>query len=173
MPECIQCKSQFKRRVKIDGSNVLLSDSRGSCLACVPYRQMGQYRKGRRQIDRRSERYCIECDRWLNDDRFRYETGRQCISCRNKKAKPRTLNYKLELKKKAVEYMGGKCQDCKNGLPLCAYDFHHLDPAKKDFGISKKTNFEEVKLELDKCVMLCKNCHSIRHVKNQGFLQIL
>ena len=172
MPKCIQCKGEFKRRVKIDGNAVLLSHSRASCLNCIPYKQIGQPRKGRRKIGNKVERKCRECKKWLADDQFRYETGRQCIPCRNKKAKPRTLGYKLELKRQAVIYMGGRCKDCDGKFPLCAYDFHHLDPTQKDFGISKKTNFEEVKPELDKCVMLCKNCHSIRHVKNQGFMQI-
>ncbi len=173
MPKCIECKSKFRRRVKINGRAVLLSGNRGSCLNCIPYKQTGQPRRGRRQVDGKLERQCRGCKKWLADDQFRYETGRQCISCRNKKAKPRTLSYKLELKKKAVKYMDGQCRDCKNKFPLCAYDFHHLNPTQKDFSISKKTNFEEVKVELDKCVMLCKNCHSIRHVKNQGFMQIL
>jgi len=173
MPECIKCKVEFKRRVEIDGRAILLSNSRASCLDCIPYKQKGQPRKGRRKVSNRLERRCRDCKKWLADNQFRYEIGRQCISCRNKKAKPRTLNYKLELKRQAVEYMGSQCQDCEGKFPLCAYDFHHLDPAQKDFCISKKTNFKEVKVELNKCVMLCKNCHSIRHVRNKGFMQIL
>jgi hypothetical protein len=37
---------------------------------------------------------------------------------------------------KAINYKGGRCQIC--GYDRCteALEFHHLDPTKKDFGIS-------------------------------------
>ncbi len=173
MPKCEKCSNEFKRRVKINGSPILLSSTRASCLKCVPYKKMGAPRKFRREADGQKERQCQTCHKWLSNNQFRYETGLQCMPCRNSKAKPRTLGYKLQLKKRAVIHMGGRCHDCKQQFPLGVYDFHHLDPTQKDFSISKKTNFEEVKVELDKCVMLCKNCHSIRHIRNQGFMQIL
>lgn len=173
MPQCNQCGNTFRRRVQIDGKAVLLSDSRRSCLDCTPYKTKGRPRKGRRMRNGRLERYCQHCHQWLDNESFRYETGQQCIDCRNQRAKPRTLGYKLALKRQAVEYMGGQCFDCKNKFPICAYDFHHLDPRQKDFQISRRTNFRAVRDELDKCVMLCKNCHSVRHVRNQDFLEIL
>lgn len=66
----------------------------------------------------------------------------------------------------AVDYKGGKCQDCGGVFPNCCYDFHHLDPAQKDYHIAQLLNargFEASKEELDKCVLLCSNCHRIRH----------
>lgn len=67
-----------------------------------------------------------------------------------------------ELKIKAVEYKGGKCQTCGYNRCLGALEFHHLDPKTKKFGISAKgitRKWESVKKELDKCIMLCANCH--------------
>ena len=66
----------------------------------------------------------------------------------------------------AVEYKGGKCQLC--GYDRCseAMEFHHLDGTKKDFGISQKGHtrgWKKVKVELEKCVMLCANCHREIH----------
>ena len=44
------------------------------------------------------------------------------------------------------------------------YDFHHRDPSQKDFSISKNAkSFEKCKQELDKCDLLCANCHRLRH----------
>lgn len=79
----------------------------------------------------------------------------------NDKAK----NRLREVKEKAVEYMGGVCFDCKQSYPNFVYDFHHLDRSQKDMNPSKafRENFEQTKKELDKCVMLCSNCHRIRH----------
>lgn len=73
-----------------------------------------------------------------------------------------------ETKRKAVDYKGNKCYDCGNTFADCVYDFHHLDPSQKDFTIAKKSyaNFESIKAELDKCVLLCANCHRIRHYED-------
>jgi predicted HNH restriction endonuclease len=50
---------------------------------------------------------------------------------------------------------------------LVEYDFHHKDPNEKDFGISSPSGYgksmTEVKLEVDKCLLLCRNCHAIEH----------
>lgn len=75
-----------------------------------------------------------------------------------------------QAKRLAVTYKGSCCFDC--GLRtdvLSVYDFHHLDPKKKDFSfrdVRRRCRLEldaELKAELDKCVMLCANCHRIRH----------
>ena len=68
----------------------------------------------------------------------------------------------------AVEYKGGKCERCGYSRCIEAFDFHHADPAKKDFGISNKgytRSWKRVKSELDKCIMLCANCHREIHAK--------
>ena len=64
--------------------------------------------------------------------------------------------------KMAIEYKGGKCILC--GYDKCsrALEFHHVNPEEKEFGISKDgatRSWEKVKIELDKCVLLCANCH--------------
>ena len=71
-----------------------------------------------------------------------------------------------EIKKKAVEYKGGKC--CKCGYNKCidALEFHHIDPTQKDFGIGNKgytRSWKRVKEELDKCDLVCSNCHKEIH----------
>jgi predicted HNH restriction endonuclease len=46
------------------------------------------------------------------------------------------------------------------------FDFHHLDPAEKDFSIAKVTKLhfgEAIFAELDKCALLCANCHREVH----------
>lgn len=81
---------------------------------------------------------------------------------KNQKALERNKNAKL----KAISLMGGKCYDCQGVFPPSVYDFHHLDPSEKDRNpshILSKQNWEEVEKELSKCVLLCSNCHRIRH----------
>lgn len=67
-------------------------------------------------------------------------------------------------KLKAIEYKGGKCQICGYNKCVRSLQFHHLDPNEKDFGISGGTkSFEKLKPELDKCILVCANCHGEIH----------
>lgn len=70
-----------------------------------------------------------------------------------------------KLKKMCVEYKGNCCEYCGYKKYIGALDFHHKDPTKKDFGIAKCSTkkFEGIKKELDKCLMLCSNCHREEH----------
>lgn len=66
----------------------------------------------------------------------------------------------------AIEYKGGKCQRCGYDHCLEALEFHHLSDSDKKFGISNKgytISWEKVREELDKCDLLCANCHRELH----------
>ena len=67
---------------------------------------------------------------------------------------------------KALQYKGAKCHLC--GYERCheALEFHHLDPDGKDFGISDKgytRSWDKIRKELDKCILICANCHREIH----------
>lgn len=84
----------------------------------------------------------------------------------NKDKRNARVNYKqVERKQWAVDYMGGKCNDCGGVFPLCVYDFHHVDMTTKENNPSYfiKLSREKAMEELAKCVMLCANCHRVRH----------
>lgn len=68
-----------------------------------------------------------------------------------------------ERKKFWIEYKGGKCEDCSGTFPPCVFDFHH--EGEKDMNPSSAItmSFENQKKELDKCILLCANCHRVRH----------
>lgn len=68
-------------------------------------------------------------------------------------------------KLKGIEYLGGKCADCGGEFPPYIYDFHHIDPSVKEHTITRimGRNWEGIKPELDKCVLLCAHCHRTRH----------
>ena len=62
----------------------------------------------------------------------------------------------------AIEYKGGKCQICGYFKFPGALDLHHLDPKTKKFALGDKgytRSWKIIKLELDKCALLCANCH--------------
>jgi hypothetical protein len=69
---------------------------------------------------------------------------------------------------KAIEYMGNKCKVCGGTFHYAAMVFHHRDPSKKEFKISYLVNkrtltWEHLKKELEKCDLVCANCHNIIH----------
>jgi hypothetical protein len=78
-----------------------------------------------------------------------------------------TLAKQRASKRRAVEMFGNVCADCKQPYIDEVFDFHHLDPDKKASGISKLIKsagiWAVIEEELKKCVMLCSNCHRIRH----------
>ncbi|MFH1459448.1 MAG: HNH endonuclease signature motif containing protein [Candidatus Omnitrophota bacterium] len=75
------------------------------------------------------------------------------------------------LRIKAVEYKGGKCKICGyNNCPE-ALEFHHINESDKDFGISQKgytRSWKKVKDEIEKCELVCANCHREIHAKNSS-----
>jgi hypothetical protein len=80
-----------------------------------------------------------------------------------------TLERQQSFKKECVNYKGGKCKFCGYNRCIGALEFHHRDPNQKDFTIahlrltSWKKNESKIKLELDKCDLLCSNCHREQH----------
>ena len=67
------------------------------------------------------------------------------------------------IKQAAVQYLGGKCAICGYDKTLAALEVHHRDPQEKDFVISATLNWDRIVPELDKCVLLCANCHREVH----------
>ena len=102
---------------------------------------------------------CVRCGKKL--------TGRQTKFCSTScKVSDHVDIRRRKLKLKAVAYKGGRCEGCGYNKCIDALTFHHLVPSRKDFPIPNmyRYNWEEkVVPELDKCVLLCMNCHMERH----------
>lgn len=81
-----------------------------------------------------------------------------------------TQEYQIKRKLRAMIYLGGECRECQQEPHPNAAQFHHRDPSTKLFNITtkelgspKKYPWNVVEAELDKCDLLCSNCHFIRH----------
>jgi hypothetical protein len=73
---------------------------------------------------------------------------------------------RIKVRSLARELKGSKCEIC--GCAKCqeALEFHHIN--EKKFGISEKgytRSWQKVKKELDKCQLVCANCHREIHAK--------
>ncbi len=184
MPTCEKCKSKFPNRIKIDNITKNLG-KRKYCLQCSPYNLHNT-----RNLDEISsiidpngnvpkEKVCPSCNKTLPISNFGIHQKKDrkrkpfCIFTICKKCdSDRVKECKRQIKQQAVDYKGGKC--CKCGYCKClrSLDFHHQDPSQKDFGVAqfKKNSFDDtMKRELDKCILVCKNCHGELHeeIENQ------
>lgn len=79
-------------------------------------------------------------------------------------------------KKEMVSYKGGKCFRCGYDKCMAALDFHHIDPSQKEFSLgpliralavktknAKERILKKIQMEIDKCILLCANCHREEH----------
>ncbi len=99
-------------------------------------------------------------------------SDKRTYSDRSEYLKKAVTKRRQQIKLMALEYKGSCCQNCGYARSKRALEFHHLDPSQKDFGISFRglsRSWMKVKAELDKCVLVCSNCHMEIH---DGILQL-
>ena len=91
-----------------------------------------------------------------------------CKPCESLRKKQQLINFK----KQCLEYKQVfGCILCGYNKNLTALDFHHTNPAEKDFTISSRGQLklnDKIKSELDKCDVLCSNCHREKHSLKGG-----
>ena len=72
------------------------------------------------------------------------------------------------MKERSVEHKGGKCEICNYSKCIQALEFHHKNPNKKEFSLSQTrmySSWNKIKKELNKCILVCANCHREIHSK--------
>jgi hypothetical protein len=83
-----------------------------------------------------------------------------------KETSARVVQLRRETKLRAIGLFGGACYGCERTYPAAVLQFHHRDPAAKEFAMSTDgiyRRWEKIARELAKCVMLCANCHAEIH----------
>jgi transposase len=93
--------------------------------------------------------------------RFRLEARGyyRCMRCRQARVSQRRRRLKLQL----VQEAGGACRLCGYDGCAAALEFHHVDPATKQFALSAEgvtRSLRAARCEAAKCVLLCANCHA-------------
>lgn len=65
----------------------------------------------------------------------------------------------------AVDFLGGKCKLCNYKKSLHALTFHHRNPEEKEYEVGGILEWDKnkIKKELNKCDLLCFNCHMELH----------
>lgn len=81
---------------------------------------------------------------------------------------------RLELRQRIINYKGGCCALCGYSKCLAALEMHHVDDHTKEFNISDRKAWTEALVrELDKCVLLCANCHREVHAGDHPGYMVL
>jgi len=168
MKICLICAKEFPTKIEIDGKSRNLCN-RKYCLECSPWQQHNTKKLHALKSEEvlKISKYCPRCKTNKSIAEFhnrRNGKGKStyCKICTSNQ----TLERQRALKIKAIEYLGGKCMHCGiTGLPVI-FDFHHRNPSQKEFTIGKSgklKSLDNVKAELDKCDLLCSNCHRLEH----------
>lgn len=165
---CQGCNKNFSEYYEIEGKRIRLIH-RKYCLECSPFNQFKMNKGQNKTKNIGDKRECAYCNRLLLLDRFNrkgknnHNHHSYCKQC--------MLRINRELKKKfkdnCIKYKGGKCEHCGYDKCYAALEFHHIDPTKKDFWIAQGSKIftYKIKLELDKCKLLCSNCHREEHIR--------
>lgn len=97
---------------------------------------------------------CSICDKQYEYSRAKGHCKKKCNSC--------LVNiHRIRIKAKCLEYKGGECEICGYNKSTRALSFHHIDSKTKSFSISGSHTraWKLIQVELDKCQLLCANCH--------------
>lgn len=141
-------------------------NGRKQCRVCMRECERRRYRTGRVN---RSVYYTS--GQFLKDLRKRRKAAGICIQCNEPNDRPKLLRCRSCEEKNKVGQKSWqrwlhsyktKCSQCDETYPYCL-DFHHIDPTTKVFNIGHARQHthskEAIMLEMQKCVILCANCH--------------
>jgi hypothetical protein len=112
----------------------------------------------------------------LSLDQLRKECSKCVLLYSNCHQKVHALNGR-GLRDKAIIFknlsIGVTCEKCKKDFSLCCLSFHHINQDTKIFdvsrywqlhGVARGATYEQFNEEIKKCILLCRNCHSIEHI---------
>ena len=151
--KCLNCGEEIKVRVWIDGK-LRNFQRRKYCLKCSPF---GQHNTSKYYAADCLQRECKH--HGLTEYVKRPNGNFRCKKCRAEDTTEQRLKRKLKL----IQVMGGKCELCGYNKCARALHFHHGDPKNKIFSLSEacyQFAFDRLLAEINKCVLLCSNCHS-------------
>lgn len=153
MKICEKCGESFPVKLIIEGK-LRNFCTRKYCLKCSPFGSHNTQNLNNTIKQKDLNRICKICGKNYIYSRKGSHYKNLCVTCQTK-------FYRQRLKKRAIEYKGGKCTIC--GYNRCDRNmhFHHLDPKIKKFNINinPSVSWEKMKEELDKCILICCLCH--------------
>lgn len=109
--------------------------------------------QSRRWIEKNPEKHLAALGKWKKSERGQLLVKRQRAR-------------RLQRQKDFINgFKNRPCADCGIQYPSYVMDFHHRDPSDKDFTVAriKGKPRKVIKAEIEKCDLVCANCHRERH----------
>ena len=142
-------------------------------------------------------RYCRDCHRWLPIESFAYKhialgtrqsRCRACQSVRSRehyqrhsasylrRAKTNNKRVRIENRHRLHEFLAAqRCLDCGTA-DFAVLEFDHRDPSVKVADVStlvrKVCAWSRVQAEIDRCDVVCANCHRRRTARQFGWYKL-
>lgn len=167
---CERCSQPFQPFILQNGKRIY-SYKRKFCYSCNPFRaKMGlrllcEELLWKKKEDGTLMKRCSMCENFLDFNSDNFLTNRKKVSnCRHcENARNRERHQKR--KQIWVDLKGGCCQVCGYDKYLGALEFHHNNPEEKDKDFYDLIRLSSPKVleELDKCLLVCVNCHREIH----------
>jgi len=116
--------------------------------------------------------FCTKCNKELPESLF-YKFKRTDRNFKEVRYHECKLCFRIRInerhaiiKETLILQKGGCCSRCGYNTSLRVLCFHHVDPTQKEFTISNKpsANIKTLKIEAEKCIVLCHNCHAEKHL---------
>lgn len=115
---------------------------------------------------------CTKCGKELPIDQFNWRNktaGTRRSEC--KFCHSAYMKQKYQEKKEIIQELKSQCKCAKCGDDRgYVLDYHHINPEEKDATIARLTSnnytLEKVYDEINKCIVLCANCHREFHYLN-------
>lgn len=153
------------------------------CLKCGNIQEVSQAKSIRVAKCKNCEKHiCLKCGKeFLLSNGKGYKTTRRfCYEClpyettdRVGKNMYHTLWREYIIKQIKQRY-GTSCSICGYSKNYAALDFHHINIKEKEFSpaqlINTSYDLDQIFQELDKCQLVCANCHREIHNSNQNNL---
>jgi hypothetical protein len=158
-------KDSLKLLADLGGSKYSIAEELGCSPSKVQY-WLGRYGIRTKWAEQRKQNAEAKGAKYIDrtcsshgETGYRLEGGRyRCIKCGNASKR----KWRKDIKSRLVADLGGECIVCGYNDHLCALEFHHLDPAQKDFSIgsvSVRLSYDKLIAEAKKCVLLCSTHH--------------
>ncbi len=134
-----------------------------TCTICNTAKELEEFHVRSRNKDGRAAQ-CKSCKSTLDRKRFtRPEVKEKQLEANR--------DFRIKNRQKLYDYLIGHPCACGESDPACL-QFDHNDPSTKSYNIGDQSNrksWDNLKLEIDKCTVLCANCHAKRTAKQFGW----
>lgn len=119
--------------------------------------------------DKQITKICEICGKEFNL-RTKGHNRKYCYECSpSSKDRSSTItSIRHAIKHQLILYKGGKCEICGYNKCEGSLQFHHLNPKEKDFDLASQYNngkydIKSLYNEINKCILVCANCHGEIH----------